>query len=163
MCLYFTNKFNICFSILHTNIEVSYSPFCSTYIYWSNRKTVYIHYGRFGQVNGCRKRAKRSIRGRAPIRWRRRRKGNVILIFIYYKGLRSNSLNIVIQRNRICPTWNWSLGIINWFIHCLQVTSNSVTKEMLKNPALLSALQGKLDSMAGTTSGYIEVIRNLPT
>ena len=28
---------------------------------------------------------------------------------------------------------------------------------MLKNPALLSALQGKLDSMAGTTSGYIEV------
>ena len=38
----------------------------------------------------------------------------------------------------------------------LQVT-NAVTKEMLKNPALLSALQGKLDSMAGTTSGYIEV------
>ena len=37
-----------------------------------------------------------------------------------------------------------------------QVT-NAVTKEMLKNPALLSALQGKLDSMAGTTSGYIEV------
>lgn len=32
----------------------------------------------------------------------------------------------------------------------------SVTKEMLKNPALLSALQGKLDSMAGSTSGYIE-------
>ena len=29
---------------------------------------------------------------------------------------------------------------------------------MLKNPALLSALQGKLDSMAGATSGYIEVI-----
>ena len=36
--------------------------------------------------------------------------------------------------------------------------TNSVTKEMLKNPALLSALQGKLDSMAGSTSGYIEVI-----
>jgi len=34
--------------------------------------------------------------------------------------------------------------------------TNAVTKEMLKNPALLSALQGKLDSMAGTTSGYIE-------
>jgi len=34
--------------------------------------------------------------------------------------------------------------------------TNSVTKEMLKNPALLSALQGKLDSMAGSTSGYIE-------
>ena len=33
---------------------------------------------------------------------------------------------------------------------------NAVTKEMLKNPALLSALQGKLDSMAGTPSGYIE-------
>ena len=41
-------------------------------------------------------------------------------------------------------------------ITILQVT-NAVTKEMLKNPALLSALQGKLDSMAGTTSGYIEV------
>jgi len=37
-----------------------------------------------------------------------------------------------------------------------KVTTNSVTKEMLKNPALLSALQGKLDSMAGATSGYIE-------
>merc|ERR1712158_294948 len=36
------------------------------------------------------------------------------------------------------------------------MTNNAVTKEMLKNPALLSALQGKLDSMAGTTSGYIE-------
>lgn len=34
--------------------------------------------------------------------------------------------------------------------------TNSVTQEMLKNPALLSALQGKLDSMAGSTSGYIE-------
>lgn len=33
---------------------------------------------------------------------------------------------------------------------------NVMTKEMLKNPALLSALQGKLDSMAGTPSGYIE-------
>ena len=32
-----------------------------------------------------------------------------------------------------------------------------MTKDLLKNPALLSALQGKLDSMAGTTSGYIEV------
>ena len=38
-----------------------------------------------------------------------------------------------------------------------QFQVNAVTKEMLKNPALLSALQGKLDSMAGTTSGYIEV------
>jgi len=37
-----------------------------------------------------------------------------------------------------------------------KMTNNAVTKEMLKNPALLSALQGKLDSMAGTTSGYIE-------
>ena len=46
--------------------------------------------------------------------------------------------------------FNWSC-FINF-----QVT-NAVTKEMLKNPALLSALQGKLDSMAGTTSGYIEV------
>ena len=40
------------------------------------------------------------------------------------------------------------------------MTNNAVTKEMLKNPALLSALQGKLDSMAGTTSGYIEVSSN---
>ena len=40
------------------------------------------------------------------------------------------------------------------------MTNNAVTKEMLKNPALLSALQGKLDSMAGTTSGYIEVSYN---
>ena len=32
-----------------------------------------------------------------------------------------------------------------------------ITKEMLKNPAVLSALQGKLDSMAGAMSGYIQV------
>jgi len=38
----------------------------------------------------------------------------------------------------------------------MKMTNNAVTKEMLKNPALLSALQGKLDSMAGTKSGYIE-------
>jgi len=31
-----------------------------------------------------------------------------------------------------------------------------VTKEMLKNPAVLAALQGKLDSMAGSMSGYIQ-------
>ena len=42
-------------------------------------------------------------------------------------------------------------------IHVISQVTNAVTKEMLKNPALLSALQGKLDSMAGTTSGYIEV------
>jgi len=38
----------------------------------------------------------------------------------------------------------------------MKMTNNAVTQEMLKNPAILSALQGKLDSMAGTKSGYIE-------
>ncbi len=34
---------------------------------------------------------------------------------------------------------------------------SSLTAEMLKNPAVMAALQGKLDSMVGTPSGYIEV------
>jgi len=33
---------------------------------------------------------------------------------------------------------------------------NSITAQMLKNPAVMAALQGKLDSMAGTMSGYID-------
>jgi len=33
---------------------------------------------------------------------------------------------------------------------------NTITAQMLKNPAVMAALQGKLDSMAGTMSGYIE-------
>ena len=36
---------------------------------------------------------------------------------------------------------------------------NSITAQMLKNPAVMAALQGKLDSMAGTMSGYIDVSR----
>merc|ERR1712029_912979 len=32
----------------------------------------------------------------------------------------------------------------------------TITAQMLKNPAVMAALQGKLDSMAGTMSGYIE-------
>merc|ERR550539_605822 len=38
----------------------------------------------------------------------------------------------------------------------MKTTNTAVTEEMLKNPALVSALKGKLDSMAGTTSGYVE-------
>ncbi len=33
-----------------------------------------------------------------------------------------------------------------------------VASALLKNPALMSALQGKLDSMVGMNSGYIAVI-----
>ena len=33
----------------------------------------------------------------------------------------------------------------------------TLTSELLKNPAIMSALQGKLDSMAGSASGYIKV------
>ena len=35
---------------------------------------------------------------------------------------------------------------------------SSVAAELLKNPALFSALQGKLNSMVGMNSGYIAVI-----
>ena len=35
--------------------------------------------------------------------------------------------------------------------------AKSLTSELLKNPAVMSALQGKLDSMIGTPSGYIKV------
>ena len=34
---------------------------------------------------------------------------------------------------------------------------DTITAQMLKNPAVMAALQGKLDSMAGTMSGYIDV------
>ena len=34
----------------------------------------------------------------------------------------------------------------------------NVAAELLKNPALFSALQGKLNSMVGMNSGYIAVI-----
>jgi len=33
---------------------------------------------------------------------------------------------------------------------------DTITAQMLKNPAVMAALQGKLDSMAGTMSGYID-------
>ena len=35
--------------------------------------------------------------------------------------------------------------------------AGALTAEMLKNPALMQALQGKLDGIIGTPSGYIEV------
>ena len=35
--------------------------------------------------------------------------------------------------------------------------AKTLTSELLKNPAVMSALQGKLDSMVGTPSGYIKV------
>ena len=35
--------------------------------------------------------------------------------------------------------------------------AKTLTSELLKNPAVMSALQGKLDSMIGTPSGYIKV------
>ncbi len=35
----------------------------------------------------------------------------------------------------------------------------SVSAQLLKNPAVMAALQGKLDSMAGSPSGYIKVTR----
>jgi len=38
----------------------------------------------------------------------------------------------------------------------MKTINTAVTEEMLKNPALVSALKGKLDSMAGTTPGYVE-------
>ena len=36
--------------------------------------------------------------------------------------------------------------------------AGALTAEMLKNPALMQALQGKLDGIIGTPSGYIEVL-----
>ena len=38
--------------------------------------------------------------------------------------------------------------------------AGALTAEMLKNPALMQALQGKLDGIIGTPSGYIEVRTN---
>jgi hypothetical protein len=35
--------------------------------------------------------------------------------------------------------------------------AGALTAEMLSNPALMQALQGKLDTMVGTPSGYIQV------
>ena len=35
--------------------------------------------------------------------------------------------------------------------------SKTLTSELLKNPAVMSALQGRLDAMAGSASGYIKV------
>ena len=35
--------------------------------------------------------------------------------------------------------------------------TKSVAAELLKNPSVMAALQGKLDGMAGTSSGYIQV------
>ena len=35
--------------------------------------------------------------------------------------------------------------------------SGTATAALLKNPAVMAALQGKLDSMVGAPSGYIEV------
>ena len=35
--------------------------------------------------------------------------------------------------------------------------AKTLTSELLKNPAVMSALQGKLESMAGSASGYIKV------
>lgn len=35
--------------------------------------------------------------------------------------------------------------------------SGAATAALLKNPAVMAALQGKLDSMVGAPSGYIEV------
>ena len=37
--------------------------------------------------------------------------------------------------------------------------AKTLTSELLKNPAVMSALQGKLESMAGSASGYIKVTR----
>ena len=37
-----------------------------------------------------------------------------------------------------------------------KLTAN-VTSQLLKNPAVMAALQGKLDGMVGTPSGYIQV------
>ena len=34
---------------------------------------------------------------------------------------------------------------------------DSVSSQLLKNPAVMAALQGKLDSMVGSPSGYIQV------
>ena len=39
--------------------------------------------------------------------------------------------------------------------------AGALTAEMLKNPALMQALQGKLDGIIGTPSGYIEVRTSL--
>lgn len=38
----------------------------------------------------------------------------------------------------------------------MKITNNKVIKDMVANPAVLAALQEKIGSMAGTTSGYIE-------
>jgi hypothetical protein len=35
--------------------------------------------------------------------------------------------------------------------------AKSLTSELLKNPAVMNALQGRLDAMAGSASGYIKV------
>lgn len=39
---------------------------------------------------------------------------------------------------------------------------DKVTAQLLKNPAVMAALQGKLNSMVGTPSGYIEVSTFIP-
>ena len=39
----------------------------------------------------------------------------------------------------------------------LETGSGAATAALLKNPAVMAALQGKLDSMVGAPSGYIEV------
>ncbi len=36
--------------------------------------------------------------------------------------------------------------------------TKTLTSELLKNPAVMNALQGRLDAMAGSASGYIKVI-----
>jgi hypothetical protein len=35
--------------------------------------------------------------------------------------------------------------------------TKTLTSELLKNPAVMNALQGRLDAMAGSASGYIKV------
>jgi len=39
-----------------------------------------------------------------------------------------------------------------------ETEAKTLTSELLKNPAVMSALQGKLDSMVGTASGYIKTL-----
>lgn len=39
-----------------------------------------------------------------------------------------------------------------------KISSSAMAAELLKNPALFNAFQGKLNSMVGMNSGYIAVI-----
>ena len=51
-----------------------------------------------------------------------------------------------------------------WQVVGKKAGAGALTAEMLKNPALMQALQGKLDGIIGTPSGYIEVqARNFPS